>query len=89
MYHHYMDSGRFNVTFKASDLGKFKVPSLRNLRYTSPYMHNGSKTSLRDVIIHYNYGGQSHPNKSEHVKALGLSNEEIQQLIDFLNSLND
>jgi len=89
LYYHYMDSGRFNVTFKDRDLGKFKVPSLRNLKYTSPYMHNGSKTSLKDIITHYNYGGQAHPNKSEHVKGLGLSSEEIEQLIDFLNSLNN
>lgn len=84
-----MDKGRYNVSLRDNDKGKFKVPSLRNLKYTAPYMHNGSKTSLKDVIIHYNYGGQAHPNKSEQIKSLGLSNDEIQHLIDFLNCLND
>jgi cytochrome c peroxidase len=48
------DKGRENVTHDAADRGKFKVPSLRNLVLTSPYMHDGRFKTLEEVVDHYN-----------------------------------
>jgi cytochrome c peroxidase len=47
------DKGRFDITHDSSDLGKFKVPGLRNVARTAPYMHNGSMKTLREVIDYY------------------------------------
>lgn len=47
------DRGRFDITGDSSDLGKFKVPGLRNVAYTAPYMHNGKLKTLREVIDFY------------------------------------
>lgn len=85
----YVDLGRFRFTNDSIDLAKFKVPSLRNVGLTAPYMHNGSINSLREVIDHYNSGGKNHQNKSELVKPLNLSEAEKNALVAFLNSLND
>jgi cytochrome c peroxidase len=49
----YKDKGRYEVTKNESDLGKFKVPGLRNVAVTSPYMHDGSFSTLKDVIEYY------------------------------------
>ncbi|MBK9743974.1 MAG: hypothetical protein IPO94_13895 [Saprospiraceae bacterium] len=49
----YKDKGRFEVTGNKSDLGKFKVPGLRNVAVTAPYMHDGSFKTLKDVIEYY------------------------------------
>lgn len=51
--------GLIEFTGKASDMGKFRVPTLRNVEVTGPYMHDGSITSLEDVINHYNVGGRT------------------------------
>ena len=48
------DKGRFDQTGKVSDLGKFKVPGLRNIGVTGPYMHNGMHKTLKEVIDYYN-----------------------------------
>ena len=57
----------------------FKVPTLRNVALTGPYMHDGSMRSLHDVVDHYNIGGKNHPNKSNLVQALNLTNQEKDQ----------
>jgi cytochrome c peroxidase len=49
----YKDKGRYEVTKKKEDLGKFKVPGLRNVAITAPYMHDGSFATLKDVIEYY------------------------------------
>lgn len=85
----YADSGRYRVTQLDSDLGVFKVPSLRNIAVTAPYMHDGSLPTLRAVIDHYDAGGQPHPNKSPLIQPLHLSHAEKQQLEAFLRSLTD
>ncbi|MCS6992027.1 MAG: cytochrome-c peroxidase [Chitinophagales bacterium] len=89
LYEKYADSGRARITLNPDDVGKFKVPSLRNLAYTAPYMHDGSLATLRDVIEHYNSGGKNHPNKSIFVRQLALSEQEKEDLINFLLSLSD
>jgi len=52
-------------------------------------MHNGSKTTLLDVVAHYNSGGYNHPNKSSLIKPLNLTQEEMNDLVAFLKTLTD
>ena len=53
-----LDSGRMRITHKEMDRDKFKVPTLRNIELTAPYMHDGSVKTLEDVIAHYSTGGK-------------------------------
>mgnify|MGYP000285982476 CR=1 FL=1 len=89
LYVNYADSGRARISHLEEDKGKFKVPTLRNIELTAPYMHNGSMTSLAEVIDHFNSGGVGHPNQSSKVKPLGLSEQEKQDLVAFLKALTD
>ena len=89
LYGVYEDIGRFRLTNKAEDLAVFKVPSLRNIALTAPYMHDGSMLNLATVIEHYNTGGADHPNKSSLIKPLNLTESEKIDLIAFLESLSD
>lgn len=77
------------TTADASSLkGRWKTPSLRDVAITAPYMHTGRYRTLRDVLEHYNWGG--HPSdESRDPKAvpLGLTDEEIDDLIAFLETL--
>lgn len=84
------DLGRGAVTQIAADNGKFKVPSLRNVELTAPYMHNGSLLTLEDVIEHYNRGGfAQNPTKDPLMRPLNLTTQEKQDLIAFLKALTD
>lgn len=83
------DEGRRRVTGLEDDRGKFKTPTLRNLEYTFPYMHDGRFETLEEVVEHFNYGGVEHSNKDSRIKALNLTEEEIKDIVSFLNSLND
>lgn len=85
----YRDSGRMRLTRLETDRARFKVPTLRNIALTAPYMHNGSLSTLEQVIGNYNNGGKSHSNKSNLIKPLNLTQTEKNELIDFLNSLTD
>jgi cytochrome c peroxidase len=87
LYAVYLDSGRARITQRAMDIGKFKVPTLRNVEKTAPYMHDGSKQTLEDVINHYNSGGMKHPNKSAVLRPLSLSEQDKIDLINFLKTL--
>ena len=89
IYEVYADSGRERITLNSSDKGKFKVPSLRNIALTAPYMHDGSFNTLEEVIDHYNSGGKQNVNKSFFIKPLGLTETEKQDLINFLKSLTE
>lgn len=78
------------------DMGKFRTPTLRYLKYTAPYMHNGSLATLADVIEFYNRGGDADPilgnfgfpTKSNLVQPLGLNASEKKALEAFLLSLS-
>jgi cytochrome c peroxidase len=89
LYETYKDQGRYLITGDSSDIGKFKVPSLRNVEITAPYMHDGSIKTLDDVVEHYRSGGAHHPNQSELIQGFELSELEKKQLISFLRSLSD
>jgi cytochrome c peroxidase len=71
-----------------TDMGKFMTPSLRELKYTAPYMHNGMLKTLDDVVAFYNKGGGKDRNKSPSLKPLKLSKKEQQELVAFLNALS-
>lgn len=83
------DSGRMRVTLKESDRGKFKVPTLRNIEVSGPYMHDGRFQTLDQVIDHYASGGNPHPNKSPLIRGFRISETEKQDLIAFLHALTD
>jgi cytochrome c peroxidase len=89
LYMEYPDSGRYRLTRKETDLAMFKIPGLRNLGYTAPYMHDGSLKTIDDVLTHYNSGGNGHTNQSSLIQPLHLKQEELQALKAFLLSLND
>jgi cytochrome c peroxidase len=81
------DLGRFAVTKNDNDRGKFKTPTLRGAALTGPYMHDGSLKTLEDVIDFYNRGGGANPNLDSVLGSLGLTNEEMSDLVAFLKAL--
>jgi cytochrome c peroxidase len=88
------DTGRMNVTDQASDRGKFKTPTLRNIARTAPYMHDGRFATLEEVVEHYNSGiSRSEtldPNLGKHpASGLGLSDTEKKALVAFLRTLSE
>lgn len=84
-----LDPGRQRVTISTDDEGHFRVPSLRNVGLTAPYMHDGSLSTLEAVIDHYNKGGVKHPLQDERIRPLSLSDQEKVDLIAFLEHLTD
>ena len=82
------DLGLYYTTKRKADRGKFRTPSLRELKYTAPFMHNGAFFELEEVIDFYNEGGGQDSNKSPLLKKLGLSDEEKEDLLAFLESLS-
>lgn len=89
LYDNYQDIGRARFTLDNNDIGKFKVPSLRNVDKTYPYMFDGSLETLEDVINHYQSGGKKHQNKSNFIQKFSLTENEKKALIDFLKSLTE
>ncbi len=71
-----------------SDVGTFNTPTLRELTYTAPYMHNGMIATLADVVAFYNAGGGEDANKDERIKPLDLSADEQADLVAFLEALS-
>lgn len=91
--HFSKDPGRALVTFNPLDSGKFKVPTLRNIALTAPYMHDGRFQTLSDVIEHYNSGGHPSTTIDSFMKftsgGLQLSETSKSDLIAFLHCLTD
>jgi cytochrome c peroxidase len=83
------DRGLIEVTHRAADMGKFRVPTLRNVALTSPYMHDGSLSDLDQVLDHYVRGGHKNPRQDRRVRPFGLSAAERADLLAFLDSLTD
>jgi cytochrome c peroxidase len=81
------DLGRYEVTQNPQDRWRYKTPSLRNVSLTSPYMHNGSIATLREVVEFYNRGGIPNENLDALIKPLHLSATEIDELTSFLKAL--
>ena len=83
-----LDQGRYMVTGKEKDRGAFKVPTLREVARTAPYMHDGSLATLEEVIDFYNRGGNPNPYLDSELLPLKLTSEEKQALISFLHALS-
>jgi len=89
LYEKYEDIGKMRVSLKEIDNGCFKVPTLRNIALTAPYMHDGSLQTLEEVIGHYMKGGNDHRNKHPFIKPFILSKTDRNNLVSFLKSLTD
>ena len=93
--------GVFEFTAKASDMGKFRAPTLRNIALTAPYMHDGSIQTLEEVIAFYERGGRNiesgplkgdgkmNQHKSGFVAGFTLTDQEREDLLAFLRALTD
>jgi len=85
--------GRFAVDDQFSSIGGFKTPTLRNIAVTAPYMHDGSLATLREVVDHYNNGGITDPDGqvnaflSGGIRPLNLTEQEIEDLVAFMETL--
>ena len=87
------DFGLGDITFKRTDVGLFKSPSLRNVEFTAPYMHDGRFKTLEEVIDHYSKGVKNHPNLDPRLRGprgrLNFTSEEKSDLVAFLKTLSD
>lgn len=83
------DVGRQVITGLPGDLGKFKVPGLRNVAVSAPYMHDGSLATLDDVIDQYDHGGRGDGTTDPLIEPLALASDEKQDLLAFLRALTD
>jgi cytochrome c peroxidase len=95
------NTGLYQYTSRREDIGKFRAPTLRNIAVTAPYMHDGSISTLSEVIDHYAAGGRTisagpyagighdNPNKAPNVHGFKVTESEKNDLIAFLNSLTD
>lgn len=84
------DEGRFLITQDNSDKGKFKVPTLRNVLLTYPYMHDGRFFTIDQVLEHYSSGIQSHQNLDPLLQnGISLTADDKKNLKRFLETLND
>src|SRR5262252_4309585 len=93
------NTGLYQYTNRREDIGKFRAPTLRNVAVTAPYMHDGSISTLSEVIDHYAAGGRTlssgpyagvghdNPSKALNVRGFKLTETEKSDLIAFLNSL--
>ncbi|MFQ5652574.1 MAG: cytochrome-c peroxidase [bacterium] len=82
------DSGRFKITGRQADFGAFKVPTLRDVARTAPYMHDGSLSTLAEVVEFYDRGGIPNKYQSKEIQKLNLTGQEKRDLTAFLQSLN-
>ncbi|XWW48617.1 cytochrome-c peroxidase (plasmid) [Fibrella sp. USSR17] len=88
------DSGRYRVTLKNKDLYRFRVPSLRNVQYTQPYMHDGRFTVLAQVLRHYATGVENSPTLDPLLRrgkrvGIPMTDDEQKKIITFLKTLSD
>ena len=81
------DVGRYAITKDPRDWGVFKIPTLREIAHTAPYMHDGSLKTLEDVVDYYNKGGIPNKNLDSNIRKLNLTEQEEKDLVAFLNSL--
>jgi len=78
------DAGRVLISGKEADTVAFKTPTLRDIKLSAPYMHDGSMTTLEEVVEHYNKGGNPHPQLDIDMVPLNLTDAEQVDLIAFL-----
>jgi cytochrome c peroxidase len=90
--------GLYKFSLKLEDRGKFRIPPLRNVARTPPYMHDGSLATLEDVVKHYNRGGTHRcrkkkscgpaPQKHALIRPLALTAADQEALVEFPRSLS-
>lgn len=90
----FKDAGRYRVTLDQNDWMKFRVPSLRNVEYTAPYMHDGRFYTLEAVLNFYSNNVEDNPNLDPQLKQNGhigiaMNAQEKQFIIAFLKTLSD
>ncbi|MBI1225255.1 MAG: c-type cytochrome [Bacteroidetes bacterium] len=91
----YSDEGIGEISHDPLQMGVFKVPMLRNVELTAPYMHDGRFATLEQVVEHYSSGVKDHPNLHEKLKSggspknLNLNEDDKQALVAFLKTLTD
>jgi cytochrome c peroxidase len=83
------DLGRIKITGKKEDYLRFKVPTLRNIQFTFPYMHDGRFKTLTEVVKHYNSLGNDKSLPKELAKPMNLSDNDRVDLVVFLQTLTD
>lgn len=95
------NTGVHSYTGQASDMGRFKSPTLRNITVTAPYMHDGSAATLRDVLEHYAAGGRTiedgphagvgadNPHKSVFMRDFSLKEEDVEDAMALFEALRD
>lgn len=92
----YQDNGLGEVTKQSFDNGKFKIPSLRNVVLTAPYMHDGRFETLDDVMEHYSHGIANHPNLDHRLRTatgaprvMEIPEGDKAAIVAFLHTLTD
>jgi cytochrome c peroxidase len=85
----FKDKGLGNVTKKIEDNGKFKVPSLRNIMLTAPYMHDGRMKTIEEVLDHYQSGGHYAKNLDPFLNQININTRDKADIIAFLKTLTD
>ena len=90
------DSGRAAITKNSGDLGKFRIPSLKNVALSGPYMHDGRFSTLEEVIDHYSHGIKNNPNLDPVFKTVSgravqfnINENQKKALVAFLNTFTD
>jgi cytochrome c peroxidase len=83
----FSELGRYLVSKQRQDVGAFKTPTLRDVELTGPYMHDGSEKTLLDVVRFYNRGGEANSHLDAKLKPLNLTDEETNELVEFLRAL--
>lgn len=91
------DEGRFLITNQESDKGKFRVPTLTNVEFTGPYMHDGRFETLEEVLDFYSHGVQDAPNldptlidpNTNHAKQLNITEQDKKNIVAFLKTFSD
>ena len=83
-----VDLGRYNESKDDFDKGAFKTPGLRSITRSAPYMHNGTESTLEEVVDFYNRGGDVKENISPFITPLGLKDQEKKDLVEFLKALD-
>ncbi|MDW3211548.1 MAG: cytochrome c peroxidase [Reichenbachiella sp.] len=84
-----LTTGRFRITRDSLDLGKYKTSSLRNLKYTAPYMHDGRFANLDEVLVHYQNQNTLNQNQDSLVSLIKFSDKEKEELKSFLMTLEN
>jgi len=82
------DAGRKAVTGNDADLGKIRVPMLRDVANTGPYFHDGSVATLEEAVRFMAGGGNASKFRDPDLKDVKLTDEEIKQIVAFLEALN-